>query len=341
MIRHSYRPDQVLCLLSPYEGPLLDQEEKEDRLRAGAYYGDMLAREELPSVEYLAVFDRLLNRLAARLVGPLHAIARKLAQARGPSIALVSLARAGTPIAVVLADVLRRHWNKDVVHYSASVIHRDGFDRHALRYLLDHHSAEDLAFFDGWVSQGRITRALVESLGEHPDIDPSLYCVSDPSGIQDTAGTRDDVLLPSAVLNASVSGLLSRTVARSDTFHAAAYCADQAPVDRTQAFIEAMTSAMLAAPPPSVVLRPAVEQRPLAQAQLAAWCARWNTEPGRVKAGIGEVSRSLLRRDPVRVVVDPASKDEADHLVWLAARRRVPLTFEPTQGPYRAFSELG
>lgn len=341
MIPSSYRPEQVTCLFSAYEGPLLDPTEKEDRLRSGAYYGELLAREEVPDADYLAVFDALLNRLSDRVAPVIHAVAHRIARAHAGPIALVSLARAGTPVAVVLAELLRSRFGRAVTHYSASVIHREGLDPFALRHLLNRHAPQEIVFFDGWVSQGRITRALAGTVRGIPGVDPALYCLSDPSGIQDDAGTRHDLLVPSAVLNAAVSGLLSRTVVRSDTFHAVAFFGDQAAVDRTQAFIARTLQSVLAIDPgPGEILLGSAQQSALARSQLTAWSDRWGVPSDRIKAGIGEVSRSLLRRTPDRLIIDPSAADEADHVIHLAKIRNVPYTLEPTRGPYRALSRL-
>lgn len=343
MIPSTYRPEQVTCLLSPYHGPLLDLESKEEALRSGAYYGDMLSREEMPGDEYLAIFDRQSEALAARLAPSVWRLANQIDAARAAPqpIVIVSIARAGTPVGVVLTDVLRERHGRTVTHYSVSAIHKYGLDPFALAHLLAHHAPADLVFLDGWVSQGRITRTIEESLADRPDIDSTLFCLSDPSGIQEAAATREDLLLPSAVLNAAVSGLLSRTVQNPTGFHACAFYEDQRSVDRTQAFIETLIAAVRVCPAPDET--PLVHrtiQRPLAQAQVAKWCHAHGTEPASIKAGIGEVSRSLLRRAPRLVQVDCRAEAEAEHLFYLAKERNVPIEVVDLAGPFRAFSDL-
>lgn len=343
MIPSSYLPHQVTCLLSRYEGPVLDLETKEVHLREGAYYGDLLSWEALPDPAYLAIFDRQNATLAARLAPWVIRLADQIHAARPghAHLALASIARAGTPIGVVLADVLRQRHGRRVTHYSVSAIHKYGLDRFALRHMLDRHAPGALVFLDGWVSQGRITRTLQESLVDRPDIDATLFCLSDPSGIQDATATREDILLPSAVLNAAVSGLLSRTVQNPEGFHACLYYADHAPVDRTQAFIDTLLAAVARCPGPDTTPIPErTRQRAAARAQLDAWCAQHETTPDDTKAGLGEVSRSLLRRSPRRVQVDPSAVPEAEHLFHLAHVRQVPIEVVPLRGPYRAFSAL-
>jgi len=343
MIPHSYTRNQVTCLLAPYPGELLSVSDKEQRLRAGDYYGDLLSIEALLHPDYLAVFDRQMATLADHLAPYILRLADRINADRPgrADIVLVSLARAGTPIGVVLADVLRWHHGRTVIHYTASVIHKYGFDAHALAYLLSRHAPQALLFLDGWISQGRISRALKETMAQVPGVDGTLYCLSDPSGIGDACATRRDLLLPSAVLNAAVSGLLSRTVHNPDGFDFSAPYPDHAAVDRTQAFVRDMLAAVEACPGPADdFVVPGISQRPLAQAQIQAWCTTHQTTPERIKAGIGEVSRSLLRRTPSFVALEPDAVDEAEHLFYLAAQHQVPIEVRPLDGPYRAFSIL-
>lgn len=343
MMPSTYTAAQATCLFTPYQGPLMDLDSKEQALREGAYYGDLLSREDLPSAPYLAIFDRQLRLLADRLAPHVLRLAGMIDRARptGVPLALLSIARAGTPIGVVLTEVLRARYGRQVTHYSVSVIHHYGLDEHALAHVLDRHAPASLVFLDGWVSQGRITRTLEASLSDRPDIDSTLYCLSDPSGIQDATATREDLLLPSAVLNAAVSGLLSRTVHCPDAFDACVFYDDQRAVDRTQAFILALQDAVArCARADDAPLLARGAQRPLALAQVSAWCAAHDTQPAHIKAGIGEVSRSLLRRSPRFVHVDPSAEAEAEHLVFLAQERNVPLDFRPLSGPFRAFSLL-
>lgn len=343
MIQSTYLPHQVTCLFSPYAGPLLDLETKEAALRAGSYYGDMLSQEETPAEVYLDIFDRQSDRLAAALAPSVLRLADQINAARpgGGPIALLSIARAGTPIGVVLTEVLRQRHNRTVTHYSVSAIHKYGLDRFAMAHVLARHAPSQIVFLDGWISQGRITRTIQESLKDQPSIDSTLFCLSDPSGIQNVTATRQDLLLPSAILNAAVSGLLSRTVQNNAGFHACVFYADQQLVDRTQAFIETLLKAVNECPhPDTAMVVPCHIQRPRAQAQLNAWCMEHHTTPENTKAGIGEVSRSLLRRSPRLVQVDRSAEVEAEHLFYLAYQRKVPIEVVNLGGPYRAFSDL-
>lgn len=338
---HSYKPEQVTFLLSKYHGDLLSVLEKESKLRTGAYYGDMLSKEEKPEDEYTAIFDNILDINAAKIAPYFLHLSEMINKARPNDLTLVSLARAGTPVGVIITEILRSKFNREVNHYSVSAIHKYGVDSYAMKYLLENHTPESLTFLDGWVSQGRITKTLVDTLKDQPDIDPSLFCISDPSGIQNAIATREDILLPSAILNATVSGLLSRTVNNNDGYHYAASYEDQLDVDRSQIFVERVVTEALKLDKANIgELLDHKIQRPLALKQITDWCEKYNTTPDNVKAGIGEVSRSLLRRDPRFVMVDSDSIDQADHMFYLAKKRNIELIVEKLDGPYKAFSIL-
>lgn len=342
MISNSYRPSQVTCLFTPFEGDLLTVEAKENMLRDGVYYGDVLSEEERPDQAYLEVFDNLTSLLATRLATPIVQLAAHFDATRPPHrpIVLLSLARAGTPIGVVVTELLRQRFGREVHHYSVSVLHNYGLDPFAMNEVLSHHSAQDIVFLDGWVSQGRITRAVEESAGQWEGVSSTLHCLSDPSGIQDAVATRQDILLPSAVLNANVSGLLSRTVHNPKGFHFSQTYDHFADVDRTQPFIEAMLAACELTDVVPRSVRHSSAQRPLARAQVEAFCATHATDEHSIKVGIGEVSRSLLRRQPSLVVVDPTAEAEAEHIFYLGQKRNIDVVVRPLNGPFRAFSIL-
>ena len=69
-------------------------------------------------------------------------------------------------------------------------------------------------FVDGWTGKGAITRELAAALRRRTAaaFDPELAVLADPGRCARTFGTRDDFLIPSACLNSTVSGLVSRTV---------------------------------------------------------------------------------------------------------------------------------
>ena len=66
--------------------------------------------------------------------------------------------------------------------------------------------------------------------------DPEIAVLADPGSCARTYGTREDFLIPSACLNSTVSGLISRTVLRTDLvgpsdFHGAKFYRELAGAD--------------------------------------------------------------------------------------------------------------
>lgn len=340
----SYTDDQVEFLLEKFQGELLSVEDKEKRIQSGqAYYGDILSKEEDPEKDYSAIFDNVLINTKEKVAINFLALSNKIMKNKNinEEIVLVSLARAGTPVGVVLKEILTKKYGLNVKHYSVSAIHKYGVDAFALKYILSKHKASSLTFIDGWVSQGRITRTLVETLKGEPDIDPSLYCISDPSGIQNAVATRQDLLLPSAILNATVSGLVSRTVNNPNGFHFVASYEDQIELDRSQLFVETIVNTALNI---SVghfeEILPFEKQRPLALSQIREFCSEYNTVEENIKIGLGEVSRSLLRRVPKIVIVNEECPDETEHMFWIAKQRGIKIISVPMNGHFNAFSIL-
>ncbi len=71
-------------------------------------------------------------------------------------------------------------------------------------------------------------RELVKELRDYPQLSSDLAVVSDPANLTDLCGTHEDFLIPSSCLNATVTGLISRTFLRHDIigktdFHGAAF----------------------------------------------------------------------------------------------------------------------
>ena len=212
----------------------------------------------------------------------------------------------------------------------------------ALKYILENHAPETLTFLDGWVSQGRITRTLVETLKNKPEIDSSLYCISDPSGIQNAVATREDILLPSAILNATVSGLISRTVNNPNGFHFVASYKDQLDLDRSLIFVDTIVKSCLENEfdfSDHKVLS-FEKQRPLALKQIADFCNEFDTIEDNIKIGLGEVSRSLLRRVPKMVLVNSKVPEQTEHMYWIAKQRSIQIVSTDMVGPFNAFSIL-
>ena len=325
----TYRPGDVTLLLKDITGLVepLDAPEREKRIQAGVHYCEMLPLEYEPSKAYMEAFERALALYAPMTAAAVEAVSQRLCADLGPSPVLVSLARAGTPIGVLIRHCIAR-MGGDAPHYSVSIIRGRGIDRNAMRYILSRHDPERLAFVDGWTGKGAILRQLTEAVADVPGVRPALAVLSDPARISTWCGTHDDFLIASSCLNSTVSGLLSRTFLRADIigpgdFHGAAFYSELRDRDLTYRFIDAVEACFGrcagALPPerPAPALSPGEE---LDRIREGFGIRDLNL----VKPGIGEATRVLLRRLPWRVLVHSLN-DEAHlgHLYRLAAEKGV------------------
>ncbi|WP_200829589.1 cysteine protease StiP domain-containing protein, partial [Cellulomonas algicola] len=341
----SYAPDEVTWLLTDLSGVALEApvEEREEAVQSGgAHYAESLPVEYQPSAAYVRLFDEALEAGAERLAHAVGVVAEQILAARGDGATLVSLARAGTPVGILVRRWAQLVHGVDLPHHAVSIVRGRGIDDVALRYLAAHHDPASVVFVDGWTGKGAIARELDAALADHERrtgvaFPRDLAVLADPGRCVRLAGTRDDFLVPSACLNSTVSGLVSRTVLNRDLigpdqFHGAKFYADLAPADVSGRFLDAVAARF-------GDVRDAVERdwRGLADAHAdvdwAGWAAveRIVEEYGigdvnLVKPGVGETTRVLLRRVPWRVLVRP-DVDPADvaHVRHLAAERGVPV----------------
>ncbi len=238
------------------------------------------------------------------------------------------------------------------MHYSISIIRDRGVDAVALDYILARHKDTDIVFIDGWTGKGAIAGELRETIDNYnasrgTAIDAALVVVSDLAGVAGLASTADDYLIPSAILNSIVSGLISRTVLNADyvgpgDFHACMFYEEKRAEDLSQYFVDTVTPIMqrhLTEHPTDVCVWGDAERVSLKSASdtfIAAAMQRWNVKDrNRVKPGIGESTRALLRRVPDRLVLRDATAIDVEHLIALAQTHNVPIELEPTL-PYLA-----
>lgn len=341
----SYTAGEVGWLLTDLSGADLegDQTEREALIQAGlAHYAESLPREYRPDGTYRELFDRVLAGSADRLaetVGLLTELV--LAERGGRAVVLASLARAGTPV-----GILMRRWASAVhdwtlPHYAISIVRGRGIDPVALDYLAAHHDPESVVFVDGWTGKGAIARELSAALarvcrGGGPSWRDELAVLADPGHCVSFFGTRDDFLIASGALNSTVSGLVSRTVLNEhllqpNQFHGAKYYRELVADDVSNSFLNTI-SARFPAVLDAVQAGGAALARSDRRVTFSGWAALEEIRfeyslpsMNLVKPGVGETTRVLLRRVPWRILVATPDNPDHDHLRLLAADRGVPI----------------
>ncbi|WP_217551605.1 phosphoribosyltransferase [Streptomyces sp. GbtcB6] len=341
----SYPAEDVGWLLQDLSDVTLEAptEEREEAIQSGgAHYAESLPVEYQPSERYQALFHAALDTSAARIAQAVGVVTETVLAERSPRPVLVSLARAGTPVGVLMRRWAQFRYGLDLPHYAVSIVRGRGIDANALRWLAAHHDPRDVVFVDGWTGKGAITRELADAVEEFEQragvsgFDPEIAVLADPGSCVRTYGTREDFLIPSACLNSTVSGLISRTVLRADLvgpddFHGAKFYRELAGADVSVAFIDAVVArfAEVVDSVDAAVKELAVADR---TPTWEGWAAveRISEEYGihdvnLVKPGVGETTRVLLRRVPWKILARAGAGADLDHVRLLAEQRGVPV----------------
>ncbi|MFI2199804.1 phosphoribosyltransferase [Streptomyces sp. NPDC020192] len=341
----SYAPEEVGWLLQDLSDVTLEAptEEREEAIQSGgAHYAESLPVEYQPSEQYQELFQAALDASAARIAQAVGVVTDTVLAERSPRPVLVSLARAGTPVGVLMRRWARFRHGLDLPHYAVSIVRGRGIDANALRWLAAHHDPRDVVFVDGWTGKGAITRELTQAIEEFESkegitgFDPEIAVLADPGSCVRTYGTREDFLIPSACLNSTVSGLISRTVLRADLvgpddFHGAKFYRELAGADVSVAFLDAVAARF---PEVADSVGTAVKEL-MAEDRTPTW-AGWRAveriseeygihDVNLVKPGVGETTRVLLRRVPWKILAREGAGADLGHVRLLAEQRGVPV----------------
>lgn len=186
-----------------------------------------------------------------------------------------------------------------------------------MRYICAEASAKtgsdyQIIFVDGWIGKGAIAQELMKSVSFELtkfceclsyNINPHLYTVSDPGFIESSefCGTREDFMIPSACLNATVNGLFSRTIRNEligkDDFDGAVYYPELEEHDLSLKFIDTIMDEVRKSPKFNNISGSYVVERIMEDYNV--------NDRNKIKPGIGETIRVLLRRVPDKILIDP------------------------------------
>ncbi|GHV27672.1 hypothetical protein FACS1894167_03090 [Synergistales bacterium] len=333
----TFLPEDVTVLLSDITGQIepLPTKERERRIQSGVHYSEMLPLEDKPSERYLQEYRRALEEFSQDTANAVMAVSEKIYAEKGPDVALVSLARSGTPVGVLVKRYLKRKYGIDISHYTISIVRGRGIDKVAARYILSRHSRESIQFVDGWTGKGTILRELRAAMAEFGGAINErklLAVLADPANVTDMRGTHADIPIASSFLNSTVCGLMSRTVIRpgigAEEMHGVSVYSELSGGDRTYEFIDRIENCIDICMD-IMDVTDITNERGLDEVMKIAG-EFGVADINFIKPGIGEATRVLLRRVPDMVLVaEGAEPRYIAHLVQLAKEKRVPTVTYP------------
>ncbi|MCG8707264.1 cysteine protease StiP family protein [Brenneria sp. 4F2] len=342
----SYLTDDVHFLLQPVEMEMTPVDQKERLIQSGEkHYSEMLSQEPEPTRWHLDLFARALEQGAARLARETVMLAKALSDRFGDTpIVLVSLVRAGVPLGVMLHQTLRA-MGKRSYHYGVSIIRDRGIDDTAMDWIEARHGKEGVVFVDGWTGKGAITGELRRSLASrsgYPE-DPRLVVLADPCGASWLAASNDDWLIPFGIMGAPVSGLISRSIWSSEGLHGCVQCDHLRQFECSRLLVDTVAECrnqldmneIPASQWSPADFAPLKSQSELIISSLAA---EYNIcSINRIKPGIAEATRAVLRRVPEHVLVRSVHDQDVALLVYLAREKNITITEVGDRiGQYRA-----
>ena len=358
LIDTTYSKNDVIILLKDLSGCIEAQstEEREHLIQSGVHYSEMLPLEYKPTEDYLEIYNKSLSEMSKTTAICTALLAEKLYNKHAGKFVIISLARAGIPVGILVKRYLRIKYNINLPHYSISIIRGKGIDINAMEFIKDGCEAEygvgHFQFLDGWTGKGVITNELSsavkmmkESSEGWRDLSDELAVLADPANICTLCGTHRDFLIPSACLNGTVSGLISRTILRSDLidtkkgdFHGGVYFKDLENEDKSNEFIDKVTSYFTDIIKSKIDLVNNDDHSSVKGIDIVKSIAKeYNiNDINLIKPGVGETTRVLLRRVPWKVLIDNSSSDTEgiEHIIRLCKEKSVPIEYK-SLGGYR------
>ena len=341
----SYKKGEVEILLKDITGklPQLSNKEREARIQSGIHYSEMLPLEYVPTQRYMEAYSFALKNMSVKTADAISFLAEQILEKKSENAVIVSLARAGIPAGILVKRYIFNKYRINVPHYAISIIRDRGIDKNALNYILERHSAQNIQFLDGWIGKGTIARELEKSVSAYDELSAELAAVSDPSGTSSIVGTYEDLLIPSALLNSTVTGLISRTVLNrsvigENDFHGAAYYKELKESDLSNAFLDEVSANFNYYTDFGKIKKPEISGPEI----IYDLANKLGIEDiNFIKPGIGEATRVLLRRTPDIMLINENFADSPDlnHLYTLAKERNVRCTVSPV--PLKAYKAAG
>jgi hypothetical protein len=327
--------------------------QKEALIQSGQrHYSDMLTLEDSPSAMHEQLYIEALEQGKTRAATDIANLAYTLQQVFQPTVnnecplILVSLVRAGLPIGVLLQRALAdadSSYALPSIHYGVSIIRDRGLDPVALQMILDSHPHSPIVFVDGWTGKGAIYQELARSLEafadpNHPNFANifhqgkgviPLLTLADPAGVAWLAASEEDWLIPSGLLNSTVSGLISRSLYTEPELglHRSVFYDNLIKADHSLAFIDYIDTTRRTLSTHLQCLPTYKHPRYQTADLIDKLAAEYNiSNRNRIKPTIAEATRAILRRDPECILLASAEHPDTVLLRHLCAQRHIAIS---------------
>lgn len=337
----SYSTEDVLFLLKDLSDVELEgtTEKREKEVQSGRHYSETLPIEYQPPEEYVELFWKTLHDYKSKVALCVGIVSEQIYRMKGSNAVLVSLARAGTPVGILIKRYIEKKYNVVLPHYSVSIIRDRGIDVNALKFILDAHPNCQIQFVDGWTGKGAISIELTKACQDYEkdhgiQLDDSLAVIADPGYCTTLFGTREDFLIPSACLNSTVSGLVSRTVLNDlyisgNDFHGAKYYHNLVDIDVSNEYIDLITKEFQgvfeeAEQQAVEYLNSEIDTGFRGMGDVKRIQNEFNIDNTHfIKPGVGETTRVLLRRVPEKILMRDPNSPYVKHILMLAKEKGV------------------
>jgi hypothetical protein len=326
----SYLSTDVNFLLNIKNHQEISIEEKEDLLlNHNVHYSETLTKEMDIEDEYMSLFYTYHELNKSKICYDILNIANHLSKNKNK--VLVSLARAGTPYGVILKRILSNLYFQNIEHYSISIIKDRGIDLVAINYILEKHGNNvELLFVDGWTGLGNISQELSKYMAiSFQDIKYKFVSISDIAGVSDICSSREDYVIPSCMLNATISGLISRTLINTDLklFHSVKYFIEKEKNDYSLWYINELENEIMKIYEnfnPKSIIAKTKEYRTLYLKSLSDLFHDFNlNNTFTIKPGIGETIRCLIRRTPEIVLIKNSEDLQIKPIIYLCEKKKI------------------
>jgi hypothetical protein len=326
----SYLPTDVDFLLEINDFQEISILEKERLIQTGEkHYSEVLTEEMDFPDEYLELYDKSFASNIHNVSSDVYNLSKYISSIHKP--VLISLARAGTPFGVLIKRTLDQCFHVSASHYSISIIRDKGIDYNAMNHILAIHGSDaTFLFVDGWTGKGAIANQLHTSMSSMSQkLNYQFIVLSDIAGVADVAARRDDYIIPSCLLNSTISGLISRTLINVSptSFHRAKFYSQYQNKDLSLQYVDKVEQYII----DHELEFGNLEVQHFNQAAkdlyvqfVESMLATYKiSNRNYFKPGLGETTRMLIRRNPDYIIINEHYLSSLEHILLLSNLKNI------------------